>query len=115
MLFYADRLLDSLSLWVDAPLMKQAAGEVARECRLEVLDHVREKTWGMSPARVRGYVRAVAPQFVVAEVDAVLSWRRAGAHLRPYVIAEAIEQLIDLVADDLRHTRPRLAVRTMAA
>jgi hypothetical protein len=115
MLFYADRLLDSLSLWVEAPLVKQAAGEVARECRLEVLDHIRARTWGMTSARVRGYIRAVAPQFVAAEVDAVLSWRRAGSHLRPYVIAEAIEQLIDLVVDDVRHARPRLAIRTRAA
>jgi hypothetical protein len=112
---FADRLMDRLFRWLDAPQVRQAAGEVARECRSAVWNHVSERTRGMTGAQVRGYIRAVAPDYVAAVVDAVLSWRRLDAQLRPYVVDEAIQQLIDLVAQDVRHTRHRRAVRAKAA
>jgi hypothetical protein len=100
-MFLTDRLLDILLHWLDAPLVRQAAGEVARECRAGLWQHVRRRLRGMSQAQARGYLRAVAPGFVGNEVDAVLIRRRAGLHLRSQVAAQAVEALIDLVADDL--------------
>ena len=60
----------------------------------------------MSLAQSRGYVRAVAPGFVAAEVDAVLSRRRANPSLRPLVVAQAVEEVIELLADDIRYAAP---------
>jgi hypothetical protein len=105
-MFLTDHLLDLLLHWLDAPLVKQAAGEVARECRLALWLHVRKPVRGMSLAQSRGYVRAVAPRFVGAEVDAVLSRRRASPALRPLVVAQAIEEVLDLLADDIRYAEP---------
>jgi uncharacterized membrane protein len=100
-MFLTDRLLDILLRWLEAPVVRQAAGEVARECRPGLWQHVRQRLVGMSLAQARGYLRAVAPGFVGHEVDAVLIRRRAGLHLHAQVAAQAVEVLIDLVADDL--------------
>jgi hypothetical protein len=110
-----DRLFDSILQWINAPLVRQAAGEVARECRTAVLDHVYPRTRAMSRAQVRGYVRAWAPAFVLEEVDAVLSRRRTGIHLRQQVGAEAVEQLIDMVVDDVFRSQPPRATRAARA
>jgi hypothetical protein len=95
-----DQLLDTVLHWMDASIIRQAAGEVARECRTAVWHHIANATQGMSVAQIRGYARAVAPQFIGTEVDVVLRRRRAGLHLRTEVIAAAVEELIELVAAD---------------
>jgi hypothetical protein len=101
----ADHLLDVFLHWLDGPIVKQAAGEVARECRAALWLHVRQRVRDMSVAQGRGYVRAVAPAFVSAEVDAVLTRRRAGPSIRHLVVAQAVEEVIDLLADDIRYAQ----------
>jgi hypothetical protein len=110
-----DRVLDAAFQWIDMPLVRQAAGEVARECRVAVCNHVYGPTRGMSRAQVRGYVRAAAPGFVVGEVDAVLNRRRVGLYLRRQVAVESVEQLIDMVVDDVFRAHPKHTVRAKAA
>ena len=56
-----------------------------------------------------------APQFVGREVDAVLSRRRASPHLRGRVVARAIEEVLDLLADDVRYAEPRRQAGLLAA
>ena len=60
----------------------------------------------MSLAQASGYLRAVAPDFVCQEVDAVLSRRRASRYVRPRVIAQAVEGLLDLLSDDILFAEP---------
>jgi hypothetical protein len=98
---WVDRLLDRLFSWLDAPLIKRAAGELARECRDTIWEDVCQRTSGMGHAQARGYIRAVAPAFLAREVDLVLNRHRAGAALRPHVLAKALEQVVDMVADDV--------------
>ena len=114
---WTDLLLDWLFWWLDAPLVRQAAGEVARECRAAVSGSVARRTRGMSRPQVRGYVRAMVPAFVAQEVDVVLERRRIDRSLRGQVAAEAIEQLIDAVAEDIVCVQPRrtaVAIRRAA-
>jgi hypothetical protein len=103
---WIDRLFDWLFHWLDAPLIKQAAGEVSRECRSAVWRQVCEATKGMGRPEVRGYIRAIVPELVDDEVDAVLNRRRIGLNLRPQIIAEAVEQLIDVGVSDVVCARP---------
>ena len=114
---WVDSLADLLFQWLDAPLVRQTAGEVARECHIAVWNHVYPKTHDVSHDQVRGYVRAVAPGFIVREVDTVLHRRRVSGTLRPRVVAEATEQLIELIASDLLCAQPRqgLSIQTRAA
>ena len=102
----ADPLLDFVFQWFDGAIVQQAAGEVARECRAALWHDVQRRIRGMSLAQSRGYIRAVAPDFVVAEVDAVLARRRAEPRTPPLVVAQAIEAVIDLLADDIRYAAP---------
>ncbi len=108
----SDHLFDLLLQWLDAPIINQAAGEVARECRAPLWQHVHRRIGGMSLAQARGYLRAVAPDFVCQEVDAVLARRRASRYVRPRVIALAVEGVLDLLADDILFAEP---VRDAAA
>jgi hypothetical protein len=111
----ADRLFDLLVQWLEAPIIRQTAGEVARECREPLWEHVHGRIGGMTPAQARGYIRAIAPDFVCDEVDAVLSRRRASVYVRPRVIDQAVEGLLDLLADDILFAqRPRNAARLAA-
>jgi hypothetical protein len=101
-----ERLLERLVRRVNAPLVRQTAGEVARECHAGLWESVRARIAGMSPAEARGYVRAIAPALVAMEVDAVMSRRRVGRYLRPHVVADAIEQCVVLVSNDARYVAP---------
>ena len=110
-----DRLFDFLVQWIDAPIISQAAGEVARECREPLWRHIHRRVGGMSLAQARGYIRAVAPDFVCDEVDTVLSRRRASRYIRPRVIDLAVEGVLDLLADDILFAQsPRDALHIAA-
>ena len=63
-MFLVDQLVDGILQWIDAPLVGQSAGEVARECRDALWRHVSGRIRGMTAAQARGYLRALAPQFV---------------------------------------------------
>jgi hypothetical protein len=112
---WVDRLLDGLFCWLDASLVKRAAGELARECRDTIWEHIYQRTSGMGHAQARGYVRAVAPAFLSKEVDLVLNRHRAGAFLRPHVLARALEEVVDLVADDVVRAQVRTSSLAKAA
>lgn len=103
--------LDRLFAWLDMSLVRQAAGELARECHTAVCDATFEKTRGMSRAEARGYIRAYAPEFLLKEVDLVLQRRRVGESLRQQILAEATEQLLELVVKDVSRTRFRRSAK----
>ena len=69
----------------------------------------------MTAAQARGYLRALAPHFVGPEVDAVLSRRRASPHIRSRVVAQAIEEVLDLLADDIHYAELRREAVSLAA
>ena len=72
----AEGLLDRLFAWLDISLVRQAAGELARECHAAVWEVTYEKARGMSRDEAPGYIRAFAPEFLGKEVDLVLQRRR---------------------------------------
>jgi hypothetical protein len=105
-----DGLLDRLFAWLDISLVRQAAGELARECHAAVWEATYEKARGMSRDEARGYVRAFAPEFLSKEVDLVLQRRRVRESLRQQILAEAAEQLVELVVKDVHRTKSRRSV-----
>ena len=90
--------------------MRQAGGELARECHAAVWEVTCEKARGMSRDEARGYIRAFAPEFLGKEVDLVLQRRRVRESLRQRILAEATEQLVELVVKDIYRTRSRRSV-----
>lgn len=103
-------IFDRLFAWLDLSLVRQAAGELARECHAAVCEATSEKARGMSRAEARGYIRAFAPEFLQREVDLVLQRRRVRESLRQRILADATEQLVDLVVKDIHRTRSRRSV-----
>jgi len=99
--------LDRLFVWLDISLVRQAAGELARECHIAVWQATCEAARGMSRDEARGYIRAYAPHFLDQEVDVVLQRRRVRDSLRQRILAEAVDQVVDLVIKDLYRTRAR--------
>ena len=108
---WIDCLMGRRFLWFSTPLIKQTGGEIARECRAAAWEHVRVRAAGMSPAQATGYMRAVAPSFVVREADVVLRRRRVRVSLRGPIIEDAIEQLTALVSEDFRCVSARAPAR----
>ena len=96
-------------------LAEQVGGEVARECRGDFWRCVGPQAAGMGMARVKGYVRALAEGFVVAEVDEVLERRRLNPALRARVVASAVEQLIVLAVRDWLSELAPAGARPLAA
>jgi hypothetical protein len=110
----SEGVLDRLFAWLDISLVRQAAGELARECHTAVWEVTNEKARGMTRDAARGYVRAFAPEFLHREVDLVLQRRRVGESLRQQIVAEATEQLVELVVKDVYRTRARRAASRAA-
>ena len=103
----SEGILDRLFDWLDISLVRQAGGELARECHVAVWEVTCEKARGMSREEARGYIRAFAPEFLRKEVDLVLQRRRVRESLRQRILAEATEQLVELVVKDVSRARPR--------
>ncbi len=110
----SEGLLDRLFAWLDLSLVRQAGGELARECHTAVWEVTYEKARGMSRDEARGYIRAFAPEFLQKEVDLVLQRRRVRESLRQRILAEAAEQLVDLVLKDVNRTRARRSISRAA-
>ncbi|MGA2259265.1 MAG: hypothetical protein ABSG53_31720 [Thermoguttaceae bacterium] len=106
----SDGLLDRLFAWLDISLVRQAAGELARECHTAVWEATYEKARGMSRDEARGYIRAFAPEVLLKEVDLVLQRRRVGESLRYQILAEATEQLVELVVKDVYRFKSRRSI-----
>jgi len=110
----AENLLDRLFAWLDISLVRQAAGELARECHTAVWETTWEKARGMSRDEARGYIRAFAPEFLLKEVDLVLQRRRVRESLRQRILAEATDQLVELVVKDVWRTKSRRSISRAA-
>ena len=102
-----DNFLDQLFVWLDASLVRQSAGELARECQAAVWGHTCEKVRELTLAEAKEYIRAAAPEFLLREVDLVLQRRRVGESLRQRILAEATEQLATLVVKNLARSKGR--------
>ena len=100
-------ILNRLFAWLDISLVRQAGGELARECHTAVWEVTCEKARGMSRDEARGYIRAFAPEFLEKEVDLVLQRRRVRESLRARILAEATDQLVELVVKDVYHAKAR--------
>jgi hypothetical protein len=107
---WVDRLLGGLFRWFHAPLIRQTGGEVARECHAALWDHAFARAQDMTPAQVRGYIRAIAPGFITREIDAVLGRRRVRWSLRSQVLDAAIDQITELIVDDVVCIQARRAM-----
>ena len=101
--------------WRHVPLVEQAAGEVARQCRSRLWGRVCRRTANMSIAEIRGYVRAQAAGCVAGEVDYVLCHRCLKPALRNRVVDAAVDQLVSMVARDILSREPPANTKTMAA
>jgi hypothetical protein len=100
-------VLDRLFAWLDLSLVRQAAGELARECHVAVCEATCETARHMSREEARGYIRAFAPEFLEKEVDLVLQRRRVRDSLRQRIMTDAADQLVELVIKDIYRTRSR--------
>jgi hypothetical protein len=105
-----ESVFDRLFAWLDTSLIRQAGGELARECHAAVNELTCEQTRNMSRDEARGYIRAFAPEVLMKEVDLVLQRRRARESLRQQILAEAAEQLVELVIKDVSRIRSRRSV-----
>jgi hypothetical protein len=103
----AEGIFDRLFAWLDNSLVRQAAGELARECHVALWETTCEKADEMSRDGARGYVRAFAPEFLAREVDLVLQRRRVRGSLRSRILADATEQVVELVLKDMWRTTSR--------
>src|SRR5208282_2604161 len=63
-----ESILDRLFAWLDMSLVRQAAGELARECHVAIWEATYEEARRMSRDEARGYIRAHAPEFLQREV-----------------------------------------------
>lgn len=107
--------LSVLFPWRNSHVVEQVAGEVARECRSSLWQRVYLRTANMSPAELRGYVRAQAAGFVGSEVEQAIRRRRLRIDLRSRLIDASVDQLVNMVAHDVLCGEPPARVRTMAA
>jgi hypothetical protein len=100
-------VLDRLFVWLDNSLVRQTAGELARECYIALGEATCERAREMSRDEARELIRAFAPEFLVREVDQVLQRRRVRESLRLRILAEATDQVVELVLKDVIRSRSR--------
>jgi hypothetical protein len=110
----AEGVLDRLFAWLDISLVRQTAGELARECQAAVCEATCGKIRGLTAQEAREHIRAVAPKFLEKEVAMVLERRRVRESLRQRILAEAVDQLVEFVIKDVYRTRARRSLRKAA-
>ena len=111
----ANGLLGILFPWHNGGLVKQVAGEVARQCRAGLWRRVYPHAANMSIAQIRGYVRSHAAGCVDEEVSCSLSRRRLNPALHRRVTDAAVDQLILMLAHDILCGQLPVYTRPMAA
>ncbi len=104
-------VLDRLFIWLDTSLVRQTAGELARECHVALWEATCERAGQLSRDEAREYIQALAPEFLVHEVDPVLRRRRVRESLRLRILAEATEQVVELVLKDVHRAKMRRVSR----
>jgi hypothetical protein len=107
----SEGVLDRLFIWLDTSLVRQTAGELARECHVALWEATCDRAREMSQDGAREYIRGLAPEFLVREVDPVLRRRRVRDSLRLKILAEATEQVVELVLKDVQRTKSRRVAR----
>jgi len=107
--------LHALLPWYNEHLVEQLGGEVARDCRAAAWPRGAVLPEGLSPAAIRGYVRAQSGEFIEGQVEEILARRRAKPALRPRIEASAVAQLAALVLHDFLTGELPLEERPMAA
>ena len=80
-----DRWVGAVFHWLHRPLARQAAGEVARECRGAIIGRAVTAVQQMSIPQARGYIRALAPGFVAERSTPSSSRRRISPSLRRHL------------------------------
>ena len=104
-------VLDRLFIWLDNSLVRQTAGELARECHIALWDAAYECAAPMPRDEAREYIRSMAPEFLVHEVDPVLQRRRVRESLRLKILDEATDQVVELVLKDVLRAKSRRVAR----
>jgi hypothetical protein len=104
-------VLDRLFIWLDTSLVRQTAGELARECHIALWEAACDRAAQLSQDEARGYIRALAPKFLVHEVDPVLQRRRVRESLRLRILADATDQVVELVLKDVQRAKSRRVSR----
>jgi hypothetical protein len=107
----SEGVLDRLFVWLDTSLVRQTAGELARECHIALWEAAFEQAREMSRDDAREYIRAMAPEFLVREVDPVLQRRRVRESLRLRILADATDQVVELVLKDVQRAKSRRVAR----
>jgi hypothetical protein len=113
--FSLGRFVARLFPWRDGRLVEQLAGEVARQCQGGLWRRVCRRAADMSTAEVRGYARAHAASYVMAETEHVFRSRRIRPALQGEVADAAVDQLVGMIARDAFRSESTASARPMAA
>jgi len=100
--------------WHQSGLVAQAGGEVARQCQTDLWRRVGRRIGGMSIAEVRGYVRAMAAEYVAAEVDQALDRHHLPPCFRDKITASGVDQIVHRTICDVLNEVPPADVRMAA-
>jgi hypothetical protein len=101
--------------WHRVRWIKQAGGEVARECRTQLWQRVRRSALGMSTPELRGYARAHAAVVAATQVDQVLARRSLRPNLRDRVLSSSVDQLVAMAIHDALSEITPAEARPLAA
>jgi hypothetical protein len=101
--------------WHRTRLAEQLGGELARECRAELWQHIGRQIVGMSVPEARGYARVQAARLAADRMDLVLGRRSLDLALRSRMLASGIDQLIGMAVRDALSEQPLAESRTRAA
>lgn len=107
-----------LGRWLFGPrpcLVKQVAGEVARQCYAGLWQRLCGRVHMASIAEVRGCARAYSAAMVEVEVDSALERHRLSEEFHPWVVESAKDQLIAMVIRDVLCEQPCHDAKTAAA
>jgi hypothetical protein len=94
------RITSFLFSWRNDRLVERAACDITGRCRAGLGWLVYRRAADMSVAEIRGYVRALAWQFVCREVEQMLVCADIKPHLRDRVVNAAVEKLMRVVSHD---------------
>jgi hypothetical protein len=99
---------ESLFGFWNAPSPAELARQVAQRSYALVRELVEGRTWAMSRAEARGYVRAKAAPVIRAEITALIERSgRLGEHGRSSVYVLASDRVIQSVLADIGRQRVR--------
>jgi len=95
------RLVASVFGGKENETVRQLAEEIVCRCHADVRNCVGRRPRLMSPAVLRGYVRAYAAGLVAAEAETAAAEGGWSPPLREKVVRQSTEQLVEMVVQDL--------------